>query len=117
MALHNELGKKGEALAGEYLAGLGFSVLFRNWKHGRYEIDIVAVKDGVLHFIEVKTRQSTRFGLPEESVDRKKLRHLVYAGEAFTRVYPQWKRIQFDILSISMTAAGVEYFLIEDVYL
>jgi putative endonuclease len=117
MALHNELGRKGEALAGEYLTRLGFDTLFHNWKHRRYEIDIIAVKDGILHFIEVKTRQSTQFGLPEESVDRKKLRHLVYAGEAFTRMYPQWQRIQFDILSVSVTAEGVDYFLIEDVYL
>ena len=117
MALHNELGKTGEQLAAAYLARLGFTILYTNWRNGRYEIDLVAVKDEVLHFIEVKTRRSIRFGLPEEAVDAKKLRCLIQAGEAFLHRQPQWKRIQFDVLSISIGKDATEYFLIEDVYL
>lgn len=117
MALHNELGKKGEQLAEEYLVGLGYTILFRNWRHGRYEIDLVAAKNEVLHFIEVKTRSSNQFGLPEEAVNKKKLRHMVFAGAQYHQLYPQWKRIQFDVLSISCIGIETNYFLIEDVYL
>jgi putative endonuclease len=117
MALHNELGRKGEQLAEEHLTKLGYTILFRNWRCRRYEIDIIATRDNILHFIEVKTRRSDSFGMPEESVGRKKLRRMVFAGEAFTQRYPNWKRIQFNILSISFVNEEANYFLIEDVYL
>ena len=117
MALHNELGKKGEQLAEEYLSGLGYTIISRNWRHGRYEIDLVTEKNEVLHFIEVKTRSSGNYGLPEESIDKKKLRHMVFAGAQYHQLFPQWKRIQFDVLSISFAGNEIQYFLIEDVYL
>lgn len=117
MALHNELGKAGEQLAAGYLIAQGFSILYMNWRHYRHEIDIIAVKERVLHFIEVKTRRSIRFGLPEADVDARKLRCLIQAGEEFLLRHPGWKRIQFDVLSITICNDTAEYFLIEDVYL
>ena len=117
MALHNELGRKGEQLGEDYLANCGYSILFRNWRYGRSEIDLVAAKDNVLHFIEVKTRRAAGFGLPEEAIDKKKLRRMITAGSKFINSYPQWKRIQFDILSVSIINNEVSYFLIEDAYL
>ena len=117
MALHNELGRTGEQLAAEYLSGLGYNILYRNWRHFRYEIDVVATKEQVLHFIEVKTRQSTTFGLPEEDISRKKMHSLIQAAEAFILKHPYWKRIQFDVLSVSLTDSKPSYYLIEDVYL
>lgn len=116
MALHNELGKTGEQLAADYLCDLGYSIIRKNWRHSRYEIDLIALKDEVLHFIEVKTRRSQRYGLPEDDVDRRKLKSLIHAGEAFLTKYPYWKRIQFDILSITISRDKNEYFFIEDVY-
>lgn len=85
MAEHNELGKLGEQLAGEYLAERGYSILHRNWRYGRYELDIIALKGRVLHFVEVKTRASNVDDFPEENVNRKKIRHLLKAAdESFT---------------------------------
>ncbi|HYF30636.1 MAG TPA: YraN family protein [Chitinophagaceae bacterium] len=117
MALHHQLGKTGEQLAAAYLTGLGYTILHSNWRHYRYEIDLIASKNDILHFVEVKTRKSMRFGLPEEAVDSKKLRCLIQAGEAFLFKNPQWKRIQYDILSVSIVNGIPSYFLIEDVYL
>lgn len=118
MANHNRLGTEGELLAAGWLQQAGYSLLHRNWRHARCEIDIVATRDAVLHFIEVKTRRSTRFGEPEESVGRGKLRHLLKAGAAYQYEYPQWKRVQYDVLSITIAENGApEYFFIEDVYL
>lgn len=117
MALHNELGRKGEQLALDFFIMRGYEVLFKNWRHGRSEIDIIAVKDNVLHFIEVKTRLTHNYGMPEESIDKKKLRRMIAAGSKFIIHHPEWKRIQFDVLSISIINNEVKYFFIEDVYL
>ena len=75
-------------------------------------------KSGGLHFVEVKTRRTQKFGYPEESVSRQKIRNLINAAEAYLYRYPQWQRIQFDILAITIPKnEPVEYFLLEDVYL
>jgi len=118
LAKHNLLGINGEAMAVKWLADKGFMVLHQNWRHGRYEIDIIAHKESVLHVIEVKTRRSKKFGEPEESVDKKKIIHLLKAGEAYQYQYPQWKRVQYDVLAISVQPDNtIDYFFIEDVYL
>jgi putative endonuclease len=118
MAHHNDTGGLGEELAIDYLGQNQFEILYKNWRHSHWEVDIIAVKAGVLHFIEVKTRRTARFGYPEESVTKKKMQHLMNAAEAFLYEQPQWQRIQFDILAITITKnMPPDYFLIEDVYL
>lgn len=75
-------GSAGEARVGEYLAGMGWTILTRNMRIGRSELDLVAVDPGppaTLVVVEVRANRSSRFGLPEESVDRDKLR-AVYRG-------------------------------------
>ena len=118
MATHNQTGNTGEAMAVEYLLGKGYKILHKNWRHSHWEVDIIAEKDTVLHFIEVKTRRTRQFGFPEDDVDKKKIKNLINAAEEYLYQQPQWKRIQFDILSITILKEGpVEYFFIEDVYL
>jgi putative endonuclease len=117
MAAHNEFGKAGEQMAAEWLEQRGFQLIFRNWKFARYEVDIIASRAGVLHFIEVKSRHDDLFGKPEDWVNRKKGRHLLSAGEAFQHKYPEWFQIQYDIVSILLTPDGKrDLFFIEDVY-
>ena len=118
MAEHNLTGNQGEALAATWLAQNGYRVLHQNWRHSRWEVDIIAEKDGILHFVEVKTRRSKRFGEPEESVDRAKIRYLLKAGAHYQYAHPQWKRVQYDVLSITLvTGKPPAYFYIEDIYL
>ena len=118
MALHNLRGIEGENEAEKYLQKLGYHVQHRNWRTSFYEIDIIATKDKVIHFIEVKTRYSLTFGYPEESVSKKKFRNLQKAAEFFLHLYPYWKFIQFDILSITkLQERAPQFFLIEDVYI
>ena len=118
MAKHNQTGSSGEVLAMEYFIKNGYEILHRNWRHKHWEVDIIATRNAMLHFIEVKTRTSLKFGYPEENVDKKKISVLINASEEFLYQYPQWQRIQFDILSINIKADGsADYFLIEDVYL
>ncbi len=117
-ARHIETGKKGELMAAEYLQQQGFMVLHRNWCYYHYEIDIIASKNNVLHFIEVKTRSSHHFGFPEESVSKKKLSNIMKCATQYQYLHPQWKRIQYDILSVNLHVdKAAEFMLIEDVYL
>ena len=109
-------GKKGEDLAAAFIQDLGFSILQRNWRHRRVEIDFIASRSGILHFIEVKTRTSTMFGYPEESVSNKKIRSLTRCGTAFLYHNPGWSNVQYDILSIIINENGPpEYFYIQDI--
>ncbi len=118
MANHYLLGAGGEALAAQWLTAKGFAVLHMNWRYSHYEIDIIASCNNILHFVEVKTRRNKKFGEPEESVDTKKIRYLMKAGEQYQYLNPQWKRVQFDVLSISMHPDNeIVYFFIEDVYI
>ena len=118
MTTHITKGQHGETLAAAYLKKCGFEVEHCNWRAGHYEIDIIATKDGMLHFIEVKTRHSLEFGFPEEGVSKKKFKNLKNAATIFLSNRPNVLKIQFDILSIlRLPQKAVEYFLIEDVYL
>ena len=118
MAEHNQTGNTGEAMALAYFLEKGYRILHQNWRHAHWEVDIIAEKNNILHFIEVKTRRTSKFGFPEDGVDKKKIQNLISAAEEYLFQYPQWKRIQFNILSITMKKdEPVEYFLIEDVYL
>lgn len=118
MAQHINTGTKGELMAVTYFIEKGFNILYRNWRYKHWEVDIIASRNDILHFIEVKTRTSMKFGYPEEKVDKKKILYLINASEEFLYQNPQWLRIQFDILSISIKNENeYEYFLIEDIYL
>jgi putative endonuclease len=118
MASHLEIGKEGEKLAEAYLAERGFTLLHRNWRHGRYEIDLIATKNEQLHFIEVKFRSGTRYGQPEEAVTKKKITFLLQAIEQFLYLHPTYQDFRLDVLSITQQAPNnVAYFFIEDVTL
>lgn len=118
MALHNLLGKTGENLAATYLEERGYQLLHRNWRYSHYEIDIIAIKGNVLHFVEVKMRSSKAYGLPEEAVTKKKFQRLLQAADEFLHLHPQYRHVQYDILAINRyRSEAPTYFLIEDVYL
>jgi putative endonuclease len=117
MAAHNELGKKGEALAIAWLYENGYEILHKNWRHSHAEVDIIASKEMVLHFVEVKSRSNKRFGYPEESISENKMRNMMLAAEEFLFRFPEWKRIQFDVLSINICKSGnIDFFFIDDIY-
>ena len=100
MAEHNELGKKGEELAVEYLRENGYKILDRNWTFQKAEIDIIAEKDNILAIIEVKTRSSTDFGLPQDFVKPKKIQLLVKAVNAYINDREIDFEVRFDIIAV-----------------
>lgn len=117
MADHNETGKLGERMALEWVLKNGYDVRALNWRHGNWEIDLIAVKEKKLHFFEIKTRRSSAFGHPEVSVGKVKMKNFISAGTAYIRRYPIYKWIQFNILAITLGSNNKPtFFLIEDVY-
>lgn len=112
-----DTGKKGEELARAWLVENNFLILHKNWRHKNWEIDIVSVKKDVLHFIEVKTRTSNVYGYPEDTVSKKKIAYMIDAADEYLQLYPRWKRIQFDVMAITIIKGEAEFFFIEDVYL
>ncbi len=77
------LGIWGEKAAAEYLQRKGYQVLERNSRTPYGEIDLICRQAGVIVFVEVKTRSSTSFGFPEESVTRRKQERMVACAQAY----------------------------------
>jgi len=117
MAEHNETGLAGEKLALEWLTQRGYVIREENWRYRHLEVDIIAEKGDTLHFIEVKTRRSTKYGNPEESINKQKMKNLKDAAEQYQHQHPGWKWIQFDVLAILYKPEGVDYWFNQDVYL
>ncbi|MEO5563320.1 MAG: YraN family protein [Chitinophagaceae bacterium] len=118
MATHIKLGKDGEELAAGWLVRNGYEILHRNWRYSHYEIDIIAKKDKVLCFVEVKCRTASSIGFPEDSVTKRKFKNLQRAADQFLYLNPGYKWIQYHVLSITLHKnREPEYFLLEDVYL
>ena len=118
MAQHNDLGKDGEALALDFLRKNEFEILHCNWRHLKYEIDIIAKKQNLLHIIEVKSRRFFPGAFPEESVSKKKFNFLKKAADEFLYLHPEYRHVQFNVLSIIYHKnKDPELFLIEDVFL
>lgn len=102
MAQHNELGQLGEQLAANFLQANGYTILARNWRVNRVEIDIIAELNDTLIFVEVKTRSSDFFGAPETAVTKRKKRLLAAAASAYMEQSGHDWAIRFDIISIVM---------------
>ena len=100
MAVHLELGRRGESLAKTFLEGLGYEILDENWTHGKAEVDLIAYKDKVIIFTEVKTRTGNRFGEPEDFVDRRKQRLLAEAADEYIYLMDHQGEVRFDIISV-----------------
>lgn len=100
MAEHNELGKLGEELAVEFLQKNGYAILETNWTFQKAEIDILAKKEGILAVVEVKTRSSLDFGLPQDFVKPKKIQLLVKAVDAYVNQKNLNIEVRFDIIAV-----------------
>ena len=117
MAQHLDTGRAGEQLAVDFLTGKGWQILERNWRAGHREIDIIASYGSILHFVEVKTKHGRYYGNPEDQVGRGKMRYLAGAAEQYLFRNPGWKRIQFNIVAITLLRnREPEILLIEDVF-
>ncbi len=100
-------GVYGENAAAQWLRDNGFEVLHTNWRSGIYELDIVARKEGVIHFVEVKTRLHNSLTTPEEAVTKAKFRALMTAARAYIRAFDIDADSQFDLVAVEYSHHGI----------
>jgi len=100
MAEHNELGKKGEKQAVQFLQKEGYRILQTNYTFQKAEIDIIAQSGNTLAIVEVKTRSTVDFGLPQDFVKPKKIQLLVKAVNEYVMANDLDVEVRFDIIAI-----------------
>jgi len=116
MAEHNELGKLGEEMAVDFLQKNGYAILQTNWVFLKAEIDIIAKKGDMLAVVEVKTRSSAEYGLPQEFVKPKKIQLLVKAINEYIIQNDLDVDVRFDIISVFKNGKAFEIDHLEDAF-
>ena len=99
------VGELGEQLAADYLSRSGYSIVYRNWRSGKHEIDLVVMDADQYVMVEVRTRRGKGYGSPEESITRKKRERMRQAGLTFLLENGQelsdWR---LDVIAIELDA-------------
>ncbi|MCF8569535.1 YraN family protein [Gordonia sp. HY002] len=104
-----QIGRLGEDVAAEYIAGLGWEVLDRNWRTRYGELDLIAADGDTLVIVEVKTRASRTFSDPVAAVTPQKLRTMrLVARQWLSEQERYWPVIRFDVVSIRLDLADPE---------
>lgn len=118
-AFNKDIGALGEDIAETHLINLEYKILDKNFRCKSGEIDLIAVNNGYICFIEVKTRYGTKFGLPAESVTYSKQKKICKTAQ----VYICWKNIidsnfRFDVIEIILNSSNNEVLVnhIEDAF-
>jgi putative endonuclease len=111
------IGQSGEQAAVAFLKKKGFRIIQTNYKVAGAEVDIIALSDRILCFIEVKTRKSSDYGLPEAFVTRAKQRKIIRAAKFFStrKLYREYL-VRFDIVSIIRDENGMAFDHLENAF-
>ncbi|QTE21447.1 YraN family protein [Polaribacter cellanae] len=117
MAEHNELGKKGERLAVDFLVKNGYKILEKNYRYLKAEVDIIAQKEEFLIGVEVKTRSSDYFGDPQDFITPKKIKLLVSAIDYYVVQRDLDVEVRFDIIAILINKKRTKLEHLEDAFL
>jgi putative endonuclease len=113
LAISQQTGKKGEQMAAAYLQRQDYTLVATNWRWGRAEVDIIAKKDDVIVFVEVKTRKSTYMGQPEEFVSPHKVKMLTQAAVGYLQQAGHEWEFRFDVIAVVLrgeTGASLRHF-------
>ena len=109
MQSHNlSHGFNGEEIAASYLQSLGYKIIERNYRSGRWgELDIVCYEGDDLVFVEVKSRIGRKFGQPIEALTPGKLLRIRRTAEHYSLTHPQAaKSMRFDVVTVSQDKKG-----------
>ena len=101
-----ETGRAGERAAAEHLRQAGYEIRDTNWRAGRDELDIVALRGEVLHFVEVKTRRAGSLTPPEAAATQRKFRAVSRAAACYLRTVGWEGEVQFDLAAAEAAADG-----------
>jgi putative endonuclease len=103
----SEYGKGSEALAAEFLEKRGYTMVEKNFRTRRGELDLIALDGDFLVFVEVKARRSSGYGEPHWAVTEKKRRHLIHASQLYLARKRLTKQLcRFDLVVIQETREG-----------
>ncbi|MFD0834608.1 YraN family protein [Mariniflexile aquimaris] len=116
MAKHNELGKKGEQLAVNFLLENSYDIIERNYRFDKAEVDIIAQKDNILAIIEVKTRSTIEFGNPQDFVKPGQIQRLVKAVDEYVNTNGLDVEVRFDIIAIVKNGKNYEIEHLKDAF-
>ena len=111
-----EIGRRGEAIAVDYLKNLGHEILEQNWRFSKAEIDIISKYNDILVFTEVKTRSYDFFGSPDAFVSRQQETLVIDAANRYMeQIQHDWE-IRFDIIAIIISPLGTTTNHIKDAF-
>lgn len=97
------LGRWGEGRAARFLERRGWTVLARNYRFGRREVDLVVRRGDVVAFVEVKTRAGRGFGMPQEAITALKRREIeAVATDFLFRYRLEGVSVRFDAMAIEV---------------
>ncbi|HBV49258.1 MAG: YraN family protein [Alistipes sp.] len=102
----SETGRAGEQAAADHLRRAGYEIRALNWRHGRYELDIVAQKELTLHIVEVKTRRQGSLTPPEAAITPQKFRALRRAASCYITATNCDMEVQFDLAAVELAPDG-----------
>jgi len=100
------LGRRGEDLACEYLERNGFMIVERNYRTRQGEIDVIATREGITVFVEVKARRTGEFGEPEEAVTGTKVHRIRAVASEYLGEKGLGKDVRFDVISVLLDGEG-----------
>jgi putative endonuclease len=116
MAESHNLGQKGEDLAADHLEKSGYKILFRNWKWGKHEIDIIAENQDFIIFAEVKTRNNDFQMHPASAVTKEKQKSIIWAANGYLQKFNVDKESRFDVITIIKTGESYQIDHIEGAF-
>ena len=106
MADHNDFGKLAEELAESFLVEKNYKILVKNYRYLKAEVDIIAQFENQLVIVEVKARATDAFMLPQEAINKKKIRLIVSAANEFLETNNIELETRFDVISVLPNEKG-----------
>jgi putative endonuclease len=106
MADHNDFGKLAEELAEQFLVQKNYKILAKNYRYQKAEIDIIAEFENQIIIVEVKARKTDAFMLPQEAINKKKIRLIVSAANDFLEQNNINLETRFDVISVLPNETG-----------
>lgn len=100
MAFHNDLGVKGEQIAADFLMKKGYTILAKNYRYRKAELDIIAQKESTLAIVEVKTRTEAFLEDVTQTIGKRKIELLTSAADFYVRENDLDVEVRFDIILV-----------------
>ncbi|WP_291864544.1 YraN family protein [Maribacter sp.] len=116
MGTHNDFGKKGEQLAADYLLKKGYTIRYKNYRHLKAEVDIIAQKGSILAIVEVRSRSTDFIENIADTITKKKIQLQVLAADHYVTDLNLDVDVRFDVITILKNKHTFDLNHIENAY-